>query len=206
MVAAPRPGGTGGAKARQRSGGDHAQRRDARRNPVGGIVQPRGRAAKIDIARVLIPHHAIQRIHGLVGGGERGAPYHHVEKRRDHAVARVFRHGLNRCANAPGGIERGGVAPHDHPHGASGGANAPRGERTGHGQGLAPQLAGGEQLIAQIHLRRKAHDGRDGAEQGEDRPHEAEGRRGQAGCEHAARTAAPGGTIGKRGAQARFRP
>ena len=74
------------------------------------------------------------------------------------------------------------------------------------GDVLAPQLAGGEQLIAQIHLRRKAHDGRDGAEQGEDRPHEAVGRRGQAGCEHAARTAAPGGTIGKRGAQARFRP
>ena len=57
---------------------------------VRRIIQFGGGAAEIKIFLVFVAEHAVHRVDGLVGQGQRGTAQQHIEQRRDDAVAGVF--------------------------------------------------------------------------------------------------------------------
>ena len=106
---------------------ERGQRQDqagkARRNPVGGVVEPGRDAAEVEIARRLVPDHAVKRVDRLVGDQAGQAEQHRPEHRRDHAVGKILRQGLDRRAADAVLVEGVGIAADDVRDGLASGAD-----------------------------------------------------------------------------------
>ena len=65
---------------------------------IRGIIEPRGRLAKIEVPRIGMADHRVQRVHCLVRHGERNAAKSHIKQRRNDAIARTLGHRLDHRA------------------------------------------------------------------------------------------------------------
>ena len=108
-----------GVVSGQGSSGYPQQGGNAAGQVVRNIIQLCRCTAEIEILRVFVAHHAVHGVDGLVGQCQRSAAQQHVQQRRNHAVAGVFRHGLHSGLGHAFGGKRLRVPPHDAAYGSA---------------------------------------------------------------------------------------
>ena len=144
---------------------DQKQGRKARGKEICRVVQLRRNTAEVEVALVFVAHHTVHGVDGLIAQGKRRAAEHHPEKRGDHPVGEILRHGLHRRAGDPLGAEAFGIAPDDAGDGPAGSVQALMLQGVLYAHGLVPQVLDGEGLPAPDDLQRKGQ-GRRQAVQG----------------------------------------
>ena len=106
-------------------------------------------------ARVFVAHHAVHGVDRLIAERKRRPAEKHIQKRRDHPVREVFRHGLHRRAGNPMFIQRRRVAPDNAGHRLPRGIEALGFQRRLHAHGLDLQVPDRERLPAPDHFQRE---------------------------------------------------
>ena len=143
-------------EARQARRRDPQQGRQPGGQEVGRVVQMGRRPAKVDVALVLVAHHAVHGVHRLIGQAQGRAPDQQVEQGGRHPVREVFGHRLDGGFRHSFGGEGGGVPPHDPADGFAGGGQVVPGQLGIHLAALVGQAAQGQRLPAPQQFQRKA--------------------------------------------------
>ena len=160
---------------------------------VEQIVQPGRRPAKIEVFVVLVAHHGVHGVGGLVEHAQGRAADGQEEQRGDHPVGGVLRHRLHGGLGHPRLVQPVGVPAHDHGHGPAGGGEIPRLQGLIDPSALHPEGLGGQQLVADQRLHPQgqpgAHLGTAPQQQGGNAGGDAQGQRHQ---HHAGGQFAPG--------------
>lgn len=110
---APRvlPGPARAGSRREKRRGDEQERRQSCGQPVDRVVDACRGFAKILVARITVPKHAVEGINGFAheypGQAEQDEPEHW----RHHTIGKIFRGGFDRRSRDPSLVERLRIAP-----------------------------------------------------------------------------------------------
>ena len=143
-------------QAQNRARGQQKQRRQPRGDEIQHIVRLRRDEADIFIRRLHIAEHRVHRVDGLVEKAQRRAAEREIQKRRDDAVGRVFRHSLDGGPGDARGVQPRGIAADDHAYRLLRVREASRLQGGIDAHALLPQRSDREDLPAHHALEREA--------------------------------------------------
>ena len=107
----------GCGEARQLRGSAHERAGNARRHEIEHVVELRGSSADVRVALILVTHHRVERVDGLIERSGRRSAQRHEQQRRDNAIRHVLGNGLDCGLRNAFLVERFRVTADDHAHG-----------------------------------------------------------------------------------------